>query len=153
MTNLEKWTGLIKLWVTYFLKKKLFLIAFFFQKGVSQTILRKMHLYFANQVAIYIYMTLTSTKNKSSNQTIKKKHYLILCLDDTHYNLVNKLIKIKHYLVLFPDNTHYNQGRISRNIFPHIPETMSPQLRLKNSVKSNEAFSHKSRKYLYLLPF
>ena len=90
-----------------------FLIAVFLQKDVSQTILRKMHLYFANQVAMYIYMTLTSTKNKSSNQTIKKKHYLILCLDDTHYNPVTKLIKIKHYLVLFPDDTHYNQKYFS----------------------------------------
>ena len=73
----------------------------FFSKGCKPYNSEK-KVYFPNKVTKYIYMALT---NRSSNQIIKIKHFLILRPDDTHYNPVTKLIKIKHYLILCPGNT------------------------------------------------
>ena len=147
--------GLSKLWVTFFLEKKnlFFLIVFFFSKGCKPYNFEKNATLFCRRsykVYLYIYISLTITQNKSSNQIIKIKHYLILCPDNTYYNPVTKLIKIKHYLALCPDHTRY--------IFPHIPQTTSVkalnwQIIHKNSEKCNEVFSHKLQKNLYLLPF
>ena len=68
--------GLSKLRVTCFLKRIyiLFLIAFFFLKFFNPDSFGKNgSFYFANNVTKYIYMTVTTTQNKSRNQIINKK--------------------------------------------------------------------------------
>ena len=138
----------------FFGKKILFFFNFFFfSKGCKPYNFEKNATLFCRRsykVYLYIYISLTITQNKSTNQIIKIKLYLILGPDNTYYNPETKLIKIKHYLVLCPDHTCY--------IFLHIPQTTSIkalnwQITHKNSEKCNDVFSHKLRKNLYLLPF
>ena len=85
-------------------EKYIYIFAFFSKGCKPDSFEKNGSLYFANNVTKYIYMTVTTTQNKSRNHIINKK--IPDTLSGWHTLQSNNQIKIKHYQVLFPDDTH-----------------------------------------------